>query len=291
MSIKDNALLVSLSITKPQLSAKDDKATGDAERANNAQGAGQYRKDLYPKHLIAPIQEVESEARIYMRSTTYPWSRGDSLLPATRFMQFADRMATYEVQFMQNVTAFLNNWANVQLAAQQAQGGLYDPGQYPDLSEIRNRFSFRVLYHPVTDTRDFRVQLQEQELERLRETTERQMVDALDDILKEPLRRLREVVSAVATRTGTDRTVVTKDGGIEVRAAVFRDSLIENLVEEIALLKDFAPMLPANVVALADEASTNLHVAPEALRTDPDLRKRVSVDAKKLLGAIEEMLS
>ncbi len=48
MSIKNHALLVSLSVSKPQMTKKDDKATRDAESANNAHGAGQFRKDLYP---------------------------------------------------------------------------------------------------------------------------------------------------------------------------------------------------------------------------------------------------
>ena len=45
MSIKNNAFLVSLTVNKPQMTQKDIKATADAEFANSAHGAGQYRKD------------------------------------------------------------------------------------------------------------------------------------------------------------------------------------------------------------------------------------------------------
>ena len=48
MSIANNALLVSLTVSKPQMTAKDVKGTSAAEAANNAHGAGQFRKDLYP---------------------------------------------------------------------------------------------------------------------------------------------------------------------------------------------------------------------------------------------------
>ena len=37
-TLKDNALLVSLTVRKPQLTKKDYKATVDAEIANNAHG-------------------------------------------------------------------------------------------------------------------------------------------------------------------------------------------------------------------------------------------------------------
>lgn len=101
MSIKDNALIVSLTVRKPQLSAKDEKATHDAEAANNAAGAGKYTKDLYPKALIAPIVAVESAARAYIERNTYPWGRGrgSDLLPMTKFMDFATRLGEFEPYF------------------------------------------------------------------------------------------------------------------------------------------------------------------------------------------------
>ena len=86
MSIKNHALLVSLSVSKPQMTKKDDKATRDAESANNAHGAGQFRKDLYPKSLVQPILTVESSARAYIESVTYMWTRGEYLLPTAKFM-------------------------------------------------------------------------------------------------------------------------------------------------------------------------------------------------------------
>ena len=88
------ALLCRLSITKPQLTAKDMKATKDAEDANHASGAGQYRKDLYPKHLIAPILEVESSARAFIAKHTI-----ENVLPSARFMWFADELGKLEVAF------------------------------------------------------------------------------------------------------------------------------------------------------------------------------------------------
>ena len=88
-TLKDNALLVSLTVRKPQLTKKDYKATADAEIANNAHGAGKYVKDLYPKHLIDPITQVESEARAYMYSRTLPWQANMHMLPSLEYIPFA----------------------------------------------------------------------------------------------------------------------------------------------------------------------------------------------------------
>lgn len=292
MSIKDNALLVSISVNKPQMTAKDNKATSDAESANDAHGAGQYRKDLYPKHLIAPIIAVESAARAYVENTTYQWGRGEFLLPVTRFMEFTTRIGKFELEFSQCVTAFLNNWSNVLQAAQQTQGGLFDASNYPDLMDMRNDFRFRVLYRPVTDMNDFRVQCQEEELDTLRTEVERATKEATENMLRSPLLRLQKVVAKLHEVTGkVERATVNKrTGHTEHRPPIFRDSVVENISEEIALLHDFAAMLPDDLLAVAKQvADATPH--PQTLRDDPTLRAETNVRTSKLLSIIDDMLN
>ncbi len=291
MSIKDNALLVSLTVNKPQMTQKDQKATTDAERANDAHGAGQYRKDLYPKSLIQPILTVEGAARAYMESTTYMWTRGEYLLPTSRFMTFAERMATYELEFNQTVTVFLNNWANVMDKAKLAQGALFDPGAYPDLTDLRNDFRFRVMYRPVVDAGDFRVQMQEEELSLLRQQVEEATRESMNAILRMPLERLKEVVAHLHEVTGRpDRKVINKrTGAEEIKPPIFRDSVCEKIIDEIALLHDFAEVLPPNVLAVA-KTTANILPKPQDLRDDPEKRSVVNQQAQKLLSVIDNML-
>lgn len=291
MSIKDHALLVSLRVNKPQMTQKDDKATRDAESANNAHGAGQFRKDLYPKALVQPILAVESAARAYIESTTYMWTRGEYLLPTSRFMEFTERIGKFELEFNQSVTAFLNNWSNVMQRAEQAQGDLFDASVYPDLSELKSDFRFRVVYRPVTDAYDFRVSMQEDELDMLRKQVEQATRESMEAVLKEPLQRLREVVSKLnEVAAKPDREVKDKKtGAVELRPPIFRDSVCENIVEEINLLHDFAEILPDRVLAMAKVVVDTLP-KPETLRSDPDARKQVSIQTESLLSTIDEML-
>lgn len=291
MSIKDHAMIVSLTVNKPQMTQKDHKATNDAELANDAHGAGQYRKDLYPKMLIQPILTVESSARAYMESTTYPWNRGEYLLPTTRFMTFADRLAKFELEFNQSVTAFMNNWANVMDRAKLAQGNLFDANAYPDLSDLRNDFRFRVMYRPVSDAGDFRVAMQEEELSRLREQVELATKESMDAIMKAPLARLRDVVSHLNEVTGkTDRKVVNKKTGAEeFKPPIFRDSVCDNIIEEIELLHDFAAMLPQDILSVA-KTTINILPKPQELRDDAEKRAVVNQQTQKLLSVIDNML-
>lgn len=291
MSIKDHALIVSLTVNKPQMTQKDHKATNDAELANDAHGAGQYRKDLYPKSLIQPILTVESGARSYIESTTYPWNRGEFLLPTTRFMTFADRLGKSELEFNQSVTAFMNNWANVMDRAKLSQGALFDESVYPDLTDLRNEFKFRVTYRPVSDAGDFRVVMQEEELMRLREQVEATTKESMNAIMRAPLERLRDVVMHLNEVTGkTDRKVINKKTGAEeFKPPIFRDSVCENIIEEIELLHDFAAMLPQDILSVA---KTTINILPRAqdLRDDSEKRAVVNQQTQKLLSVIDNML-
>lgn len=291
MSIKDHALLVSLSVSKPQMTQKDAKATSDAERANNAHGAGQYRKDLYPKSLVQPINMVESQARAYIESTTYPWDRGQDMLPSARFMQFTERMGKFEIEFEQAVTAFLNNWGNVMMHAQASQGELFDPNAYPDLTDLRSAFRFRINYRPITDMTDFRVAMQEDELNTLKQQVEEATKESMNAVLRAPLERLKEVVARLHEVTGrTDREIINKKtGAVEVRSPIFRDSVCENIAEEINLLHDFAGILPDDILSLAKTvADTTPH--PQQLRDDPEKRREVNIQTTALLDSINSML-
>jgi hypothetical protein len=291
MSIKEHALLVSLTVNKPQMTQKDVKATADAETANNAHNAGQYRKDLYPKTLVQPILTVESSARAFIERNTYMWDRSLYLLPTAKFMDFAERMGKFELEFNQSVTAFLNNWSNVMHQAQQAQGALFDANAYPDLSDLKSDFRFRVNYRPVTDAGDFRVQLQEEELSSLRQQVEASTQESMAAVLREPLERLRAVVAKLNEVTGKPmREVVDKKTGIaDVRAPIFRDSVVDNITEEIGMLHAFAAILPDNILSIARQvADTTPH--PQSLRDDPEKRTEVNMQTSALLAAIDNML-
>lgn len=291
MSIKNNALLVSLSVSKPTLTQKDHKATDDAEAANNAHGAGHYRKNLYPKHLIQPIMTIESSARAFIEANTYMWNRGEYLLPTTKFMEFTQNIGTYELQFSQAVTAFLNNWSNVMLQAQQTQGDMFDPTAYPDTSTLKDDFRFKVVYRPVTDATDFRVQMESEEIDALREQVERETKESMDNLLKAPLRRLQAVMEKLKEVTGkADREVVNKKtGALEMKPPLFRDSAVDNITYEIDLLRAFVDVLPDSIQKLATSVSDTVP-HPQQLRDDPVKRQEVHVQSAALLDLINGML-
>ena len=75
-------------------------------------------------------------------------------LPNVRVPAYLDAMGKYELGFQQNVTVFLNNLSNVMLEAQEQQGGLFDPTEYPDVSDLAKQFIFQYPIWPIGTIHD-----------------------------------------------------------------------------------------------------------------------------------------
>jgi len=284
------ALRVSLTVTKPQLTAKDDKATADAETANNAAGAGQYRKDLYPKHLIAPISQIETAARAYITAHTL-----DGILPTARFMDFAAAIAPYEVQFNQAVTVFLNNHVKVLSEAQRTQGALFDPSLYPDLTEMRQRFSWRLRYSPCADHSKFADILAPMECAAqalLTDAIREQVAEEQTSLTLNALNKLRDSVGLLCSASQReDRAVVNKKtGGIDVRPPRIRSAVVDNITEAAALIDSYAQALPPTVPQLVDRARILAATGVQCLKENPEARKVTHAASALLLADIDEMM-
>jgi hypothetical protein len=290
LALTQFALRVALTVTKPQLSAKDDKATNDAEAANKAHGAGQYRKDLYPKHLIAPISQVESSARAFIARNTIT-----SILPTAKFMEFADELAKFEVAFRQSVTVFLNNYADILTAAKSSQGDMFDPSLYPDMSELRSRFSWVVNYYPVADTSAFAKLLAPMEQAAAAQLTaaiSSQVQAEQENLVTDAVARLKDVVAHLAVVTSRpDRTTISKvHGGIEVKPPIFRQSVVDNITEITGLLSAYADALPPDVTALMEKANTLAANSAATLRDDTDAREETRKASTALLLELDSLM-
>ena len=276
-TLKDNALLVSLSVRKPQLTKKDYKATADAEIANNAHGAGKYVKDLYPKHLIDPIVQVESEARMYLYSRSLPWQANMHLLPSKDYIPFALQMGKFGRAFDQSVTAFLNNYAMALSSAKDMQGDMFNASEYPDLSELKGQFSLCVRYFPVSDQNDFRLKVSDDTLAELKASAEAQVRETMAEAALVPYQRLLAAVERVHVQC-------SKPNG------KIYDTLMDNLAE----LVDGLPALnftgDKRLAGLIDECKAKLVRNPNMLRVDPEAKQDTADEAKRIMERMKAFI-
>jgi predicted house-cleaning noncanonical NTP pyrophosphatase (MazG superfamily) len=168
---------------------------------------------------------------------------------------------------------------------------MYDAQDYPDVTEIRRRFRFEVSYRPITDVGDFRLHLQDEEFSLLKAKVSEQAQSNIEELMAEPLRRLRDVVSRLHDTAGKgERAVLNpRTGKTEVKPPIFRDTVCENIIHEINLLSDFAAIMPENIVQLANDAKLKIPSA-DMLRNSQVIRDKTVENTSGLLDAINSLL-
>lgn len=268
--LKDKAILVSLTVNKPKMSEKDKQATTEVaiDKQASAQAIAVVKR-LYPKHLLAPITECESAARRYIESMTQPWARGLALLPSKLFMEFQATIGGHQLAFNQAVTVFMNNYANVMIQAQAEQGTMFDQSAYPDLSDLRRDFSFGVRYIPLADVPSIALDLEAGALAELKQEIEGQTKASLAQGQKALYARLSAAIERIAVQCSNPK------------GKIFA-SLTGNVSELLSVLPALNLADDPVFDALCNEAK-KLVVAPEAIRTVPEVRESLAKSAEEIL--------
>lgn len=276
-TMKDKAMLVSLSISKPQLSKKDKETTTEVALDKSAsESAVAVVKKLYPKHLMQPIQEVESSARRYVESVTQPWARGTALLPSRLFMDFQNQIGTFRLQFEQAVTVFLNNYVGVMSEAQLQQGSMFDASVYPDLSTLKSDFSFDVSYIPMGEVPTVMDGIEASVLNDVRMEVEASTKAALANGQRALYQRLGAAIQRIATQCGNEKGKIY-------------ESLTGNLEELLKVLPALNLADDPDFTRLCGEAKV-LIVNPVAIKTVPGVRESMAEKADDILRQMSAYL-
>ena len=277
MSLKDKCMLVQLTIGKPKLSEKDKRATTDVAVAHNASTeAVAVTKKLYPKHLLAPITTVESAARKYVESVTEARGKGLAVLPCRLFMPFQEKIGQFRIQFQQAVTVFLQNYANVLAQAQVQTGTMFDTKDYPDVTELKEQFTFDVRYPTLETAGTITLQMEAESLAIYKAEVEAQHERDMVTRQRGLYARLGEAVERIKVQCGKE------DGKIY-------DSLTGNLAELLGILPALNLDDDPAFDALCKEAA-GLVVAPESIRTVPEVRKQLATNAEDILAKMAGFL-
>ena len=294
MSIKENALIVSVNVEMPTKARTDKKAIDEvAKKFGVAAKSIDMRKSLYPKELLMPIDNVVYKARQHCACDTYMWARGEFLLPSTEYMEFASTGGDIELEFLQNVTAFFNNWSNVLLGAEKELAGLYDAGLYPSLEELRQQFSLKFKYRQVTDEQDFRVSMQQEELDDLRARTEADTIDRMAGLQRTPIANLKKTLDILSAKLDEPMREIKDEFGnlSELRHAIFRNSTVDNITDECKKIIMFGDsVIGTNAVLLANRIKDSLP-DPDHIRSREASRTMAHVQAHTYSKECDDLMA
>lgn len=193
-------------------------AAKDAARVNKHLLAGRGELEVIQKHVTA--------VRTYVYENTLPWSdSGIRLLPTVKFLEFNDRMAQHEQEFVELVNAFINVYPTLITAQAMALGDMFDRNEYPSPQEIAHKFSFRVNYMPVPKAGDFRVDVGNEAQKELQEKLAKMADERVEAAMADARARLKAHLDRML-----ERLKIEEVNGKVVKSRI-HDSLVEGGLE------------------------------------------------------------
>jgi hypothetical protein len=235
MSISSSAVLVELNISVWTANKLDKGATDSVLASNSASsGSAQVRKNLMAgTNKRKKIADYAARARLYHNQQTLSWSdKGARLLPTSLFMDYKQNMNTIERNMNVMIQDFYASYADLIELAQHHMGDLFNPNDYPDLEQLRDKFGFRLVFSPLPESGDFRLDIPSAEMAELSTKYESAFGDRLKDAMREPWEKLHKTLEHISEKL-TEVEVVE---GVEVPAKRYHDTLITNAQELCGLL-------------------------------------------------------
>jgi len=231
ISIASSAMLVEMSISTwtarkldKRVSTKVDLDSGTKTKVINA------NKNLMAgTGVLDTIVKYAANARAWHLSQTLPWTdNGSRLLPMSNFMNYKEQLGELEANYEALVDKFIVAYPSLVSAAAFQLGTLFDRNEYPDESSLKRKFKFTYSFFPVPTAGDFRIDINEEAKAEIMANCNNAYQDRLNNAMREAWGRLHECLSRMSERL-TDNA----DGSRKI----FRDSLVENGVELVSMLK------------------------------------------------------
>ena len=280
MSISSSAVLVELNISV-WTANKLDKGATEAVLSNNSasKDSAQVRKNLMAgTDKRKKISDYAAKARLYHNQTTLSWSdKGARLLPTSLFMDYKQNMNVYQQNMNTMIEDFYANYADLIDLAKHHMGDLFNPYDYPSIEELRNKFGFRLVFSPLPEGGDFRLDIPKADMDELGQQYESAFNDRLKDAMREPWEKLHKTLTHISEK-------LTDVEGDDESKKRYHDTLITNAQELCGLLTHLnVTKDPLLENARRSLELTMLGVDIEAIKESPDVRSSVKAKVDDIL--------
>lgn len=285
-SIGSSAMLVDMSISFWTGRKKDKKASEDVTDANFAASgvASVHKKLLADCQELVAVHKFTANSRNIHYAMTMPWSKtGLALLPTAQYFKYHQAMTDIQNEYWRLVNTFLQGyeWEIVQASAKL--GDLFNRDEYPTLDTLRSKFAFNLSYVPLPDAGDFRIDINNEANEQIRDHYQSYYATQLDNAMNDVWTRLHKALAAMSERLDYSPSATTKADGKKT----FRDSLVGNVLDMVELL---------NVCNVSDNNQMNTArmkledafrgVNADALREDAHLRSETKRTVDEVIKSL-----
>jgi len=280
-SIGSSAVNVELGIGQWTGRKKDRTASEEVTTNNNAEtGVASVHKMLLGKcPELKAIHDLTGLIRNEHYAMTMPWlDTGLRLLPTKMFFSYQKHMTGRQTQWHDLVQAFLDVYQFATAKAQAQLGSLYYQAEYPTPDALARKFRFSLNYMPLPDRGDFRLDVTADVNTELATHYDTFYRERLENSYKEVWTRLFKILERMSSRLDYADTEDKK---------VFRDSLVENVLEMIDLLEQFNVSNNSQMSAARLALEEAMYgVTPDALREDEYLRSETKRKVDEIIKTL-----
>jgi hypothetical protein len=281
MSISSSAVLAELNISIWTANKLDKGATDSVLASNSASsGSAQVRKNLMAgTNKRKKIADYGARARLYHNQTTLPWSdKGSRLLPTSLFMEYKQNMNTIERNMNAMIQDFFDSYDDLVLDAKLHLGSLFNANDYPSIDSLRDKFGFKLVFSPLPESNDFRLDIPQMDMEELASKYESAFNDRLNDAMRENWDKLHKTLTHLSEKL----TENEEDTESKKR---YHDSLITNATELCGLLTHLnITKDPKLEEARRSLELTMLGVDIEDIKEHADVRSNVKSKVDEILN-------
>jgi hypothetical protein len=263
------------------------------EAETEAYGAGNVVKHLFQDKTcrMATVKSAYYEVYRYVNDNTVPWAKGVRMLNIEHYFDFSQGLRSRIEYADRMVEQLVNNWdyevqkdldrlTQIEIAKNKPSGSLANPDNYPHASEIGDKFGIDIQYMPVPTAGDFRVAISDEDKASLQRQLEEAEDNAARHVLEQMLTPMQRAAEKLAVPIGQE-------------GSVFRDSLIDNIVEVVDRMErvnvsDDCTVAEkiADLKSLAQTYADNKDV----LRNSQTVRDKASKQISDLMGQMASLV-
>jgi hypothetical protein len=282
MSFIDQCMVVNLKISVWTGQRLDKEASERVTTEAQAhEDAARVNKHLIPREVLSPITKAQTQLRAHFYKMTLPWKdNGDRVLTRKLFGKFMEEHQVLANEFKDAVTKFITeDYPRARDQAAFRMGALFNPNDYPSPYVVERRFHVGFDIDPVSAASDFRVQLSDEELEKVQGTIERAMKERVGRAMTDVWDRMFETLGHYATTMADPEKV-------------FRDTTVRNLQELADMLPAFNILEDKQLDAIRQKVQHYLSgIEPKELRNNPATRASAAADAQRIIDEMSGFMN
>jgi hypothetical protein len=270
--LQNKAMLASCNIKRWNPKVLDRKVSKEVQQQHNAASdAGDFRKQLVDKEMLAALSTSATTIRELHYKLTLPWDDdGARILPASLFQKYTDQMRTLKSNDEKLRYEFFQVYPQLVAQAPRRLGSMFNPADFPAPHDLPSKFDVKLTFKPVPSDDDFRVDVGNEAASMLREQLKAENDERFQAAMKHCYTRLHDVISHIST------TLHKEDPRIF-------ETLVTNATDLIDCLPDLNLAGDPLLDQLRQDLANMLPVKAAAFKNNPVLRKKVADEADEIL--------